>query len=140
MIVLLRKLTRKSIIGFSAYTDLTVQNLLDQFKHRELLELYYLFRNIDFADDILEELHITGERRLDKKNMLPDDDRFKYKYLVGKCLHSMIEARTEEQNDRFNKQKMGINQRESKQRKHNISSIVKHISRKGVLQYKNQHS
>jgi hypothetical protein len=140
MIVLLRKLTRKSVIGFSAYVDLTVQNLLDQYKHKELLELYYFFRNIDFADDVLEELHITGERRLDKKNSLPDEDRFKYKYLVGQCLYSLIEARTEQQNNKINKQRMGINQREGKQRKNNISSIVRHISRKGVLQYKNQHS
>jgi len=140
MIVLLRKLTRKSIIGFSAYVDLTVQNLLDQYKHKELLELYYLFRNIDFADDVLEELHIIGERRLDKKNMLPDDDRYKYRKFINICLRSMIDARTEEQNIKINRQKITNSQREAREKKKIIFGKNNHFTKKSSLQYKNQHS
>jgi hypothetical protein len=66
-VVLLRTLTRKSIIGFGNYKDITVQNILDLRQHKVLLEIYYFFRNIDFMPDILQELFIIGERVVDKK-------------------------------------------------------------------------
>ena len=40
-ILLLRTLTKKSIIGFGNYVDLTIQNLFDMNKHKDLLEIYY---------------------------------------------------------------------------------------------------
>ena len=51
-VVLLRTLTRKSIIGFGQYNDLTIQNLLDTRKQMDLLKIYYFFRNIDFKSYI----------------------------------------------------------------------------------------
>jgi hypothetical protein len=62
--VLLRTLTRKSIIGFGNYRDLTVQNLIDLFKQKELLGIYYTCRNIDFCQDLKDELFITAEREI----------------------------------------------------------------------------
>jgi len=67
-VVLLRTLTRKSLIGFGAFVDLTVQNLLDTFRSRELLHIYYTCRNIDFNQDLKDELCISGEREINKKN------------------------------------------------------------------------
>ena len=66
-IVLLRTLTRKSILGFGKYVDLTVQNMLDTFLSKELLNIYYTCRNIDFNQDLKDELCIHGEREINKK-------------------------------------------------------------------------
>lgn len=92
-VVLMRTLTRKSIIGFGAYTDLTVQNLIDTFRHKELYSIYYNFRNIDFCQDLKDELCIYGEREIDKKK--PNPDRFikdAYK-LIAMCMKEMIDKK-----------------------------------------------
>lgn len=96
-VVLLRTLTRKSRIGFGAYTDLTVQNLLDTFRHKELYNIYYAFRNIDFCQDLKDELCIHGEREIDKK--LPNPDRF-FKdapRFTALCMSEMIDKKNNKQ-------------------------------------------
>jgi hypothetical protein len=94
-IVLLRKLTRKSIIGFGDYRDLTVQNLLDMQNHKGLLEIYYFCRNVDFMPDILEELFITGERLIDKKATQEERIKRIYYSYIGKCMYHIIEQKDE---------------------------------------------
>ena len=94
-IVLLRKLTRKSIIGFGDYRDLTVQNLLDMQNHKGLLEIYYFCRNVDFMPDILEELFITGERLIDKKATQEERIKRIYYSYIGKCMYDIIEQKDE---------------------------------------------
>ena len=92
-IVLLRKLTRKSNIGFGDYKDMTIQNLLDLKRHKNLLEIYYFFRNIDYMPDILDELHIKNERVIDKK--LQQDERVKkeYYFFISCCLNDIYNDR-----------------------------------------------
>jgi len=96
-IVLLRTLTRKSIIGFGDYKDLTVQNLIDTFRTKELLKIYYNCRNIDFNQDLKDELCISGEREINKKE--PKEERFapKYPSYILWCIHLMLEKKDAEQ-------------------------------------------
>lgn len=95
--VLLRTLTRKSIIGFGHYKDLSVQNLIDLFKHKELLSIYYTCRNIDFCQDLKDELYISGEREINKK--IPQAERYlpnanKYMY---DCLNDIIGSKSKKE-------------------------------------------
>jgi hypothetical protein len=139
-VVLMRTLTRKSIIGFGAYRDLSIQNLLDTRQHRALLEIYYFFRNIDFMPDIKEELFIIGERNIDKK-LAHDKERYQtiyYRY-INLCLGDIINRETE----KIGKQKMlGLRQRNHKInkaiQKSNELALNKTIYSKGAQQRKNQ--
>jgi hypothetical protein len=97
-IVLLRKLTRKSLIKFGSFEDLTVQNLIDTNKHKELLRIYYKCRNIDFAEDVLKELHITGDRVIDKKNKSEERYIKNSNLIISNCLKDIINNRTDHQN------------------------------------------
>jgi hypothetical protein len=66
--VLKRILTRKSILGFGNYDvrDLSIQMLLDLRKYNVLICAYYNLGKIGFTDDILDELGITPEYRIEK--------------------------------------------------------------------------
>lgn len=65
-VCLLRKLSRKSVIGFGSFRDLSVQQLLDTGRKFQLTEMYYQLDKITFLDDILEELNITDDWRIEK--------------------------------------------------------------------------
>jgi hypothetical protein len=96
-IVLLRTLTSKSIIGFGTFTDITVQNLLDTFRYKELLEIYYNFRNIDYCQELKDILCIEGDRVINKRE--PNPDRFfkDAKKKIYACISAIIERKTSEQ-------------------------------------------
>ena len=66
--ILKRILTRKSILGFGNYDvrDLSIQMLLDLRKYNVLICAYYNLDKIGFTDDILDELGITPEYRIEK--------------------------------------------------------------------------
>jgi hypothetical protein len=70
MVVLKRILTRKSILGFGYVEnrDLSVQMLLDLGQQYTLISAYFGLEKIDFTEDILEELGITAEFRIEKPN------------------------------------------------------------------------
>ena len=59
--MILRKLTRKSIIGFGKFKDSTVQNILDLQHYNYLRWVYYCNSHINFFDDILIELSIIDD-------------------------------------------------------------------------------
>jgi len=67
----LRKLTRKSILGFGKYKDSTVQNIIDYDK-KYLEWVYFLNSHIDLFDDILDELGITESFRINKPSTSED--------------------------------------------------------------------
>jgi hypothetical protein len=137
-VVLLRTLTRKSIIGFSTFKDLTVQNLLDTRQHKKLLEIYYFFRNIDFMPDLLEELCIIGERVVDKK--IPKERYDKKNYVwIGLCLRDIIDN----QNKEFGRNKLiGMARKNKRINKHiqksNEIGLNRTIFSKGGQRNKNQ--
>ena len=64
MIILLRKLTLKSKIGFGIFKECTVEEIMKSGRHKELINIYFRLANVTFTDDILDILHITD--RLNK--------------------------------------------------------------------------
>ncbi|MFA5933624.1 MAG: hypothetical protein WC795_00130 [Candidatus Paceibacterota bacterium] len=87
--VTLRKLSRKSKIGFGKYKDSTVGSLIDNKYYGELLSYYYRFDKIDFHDEIKNELMITKERRIEKPGKERDIKQVK-KFMIL-CLRDIYE-------------------------------------------------
>lgn len=69
MIARLRILTRKSKLNFGKHSELTVQRMLELHRHRELIKYYFTKSPINFTDDILDELKLTKEYRIDKPSI-----------------------------------------------------------------------
>jgi hypothetical protein len=92
----LRKLTRKSRLGFG-YRDIkhiTIQDILIMNKHKELIKIYFGLGKINFTDDILEELGITEDMRIEKPGKIEDyEERDK---IVAKALVTVKARRKEE--------------------------------------------
>jgi len=71
-VVLLRKLTRKSVLNFGKNEGRSVQQLLDLHDQNYLRWVYYNSSNIDFFSDILDELRITGDFIIAKPSKNPE--------------------------------------------------------------------
>ena len=67
--ILKRVLTRKSKFGIDKIKDYTVQDLLNRKKHTDLVRAYFNLSTIDFTEDILSELLITGKYVITKPNI-----------------------------------------------------------------------
>lgn len=61
-----RKLTRKSVIGFGRYKDCTVDRLFKIGKEVDMVDMYFRLSHISFCDDVLNDLNITEEHRIQK--------------------------------------------------------------------------
>lgn len=71
MVTTLRKLTKKSRIGFGKHADLTVQQLLDLHEGPYLVWMYYCCAEIDFFPDVLDSIYIKEENRIKKPGKIP---------------------------------------------------------------------
>jgi hypothetical protein len=92
----LRKLTRKSRLGFG-YRDIkhiTIQDIMIMNKHKELIKIYFGLGKINFTDDILDELGISDDMRIEKPGKIEDYD--KRDIQVAKALKVVKERRKEE--------------------------------------------
>ena len=92
----LRKLTRKSRLGFG-YRDIkhiTIQDILIMNKHKELIKIYFGLGKINFTDDILEELGISEDMRIEKPGKIEDYE--KRDAIVVKALKVVKERKKEE--------------------------------------------
>ncbi len=92
----LRKLTRKSRLGFG-YRDIkhiTIQDILIMNKHKELIKIYFGLGKINFTDDILEELGISEDMRIEKPGKIEDYE--KRDAVVAKALRVVKERKKEE--------------------------------------------
>ena len=92
----LRKLTRKSRLGFG-YRDIkhiTIQDILIMNKHKELIKIYFGLGKINFTDDILEELGISEDMRIEKPGKIEDYE--KRDAIVAKALKVVKERKKEE--------------------------------------------
>lgn len=87
MLIKLRKLTFKSVIGFGNFKDLTVQDLVNLNRHKDLVNMYYKLGNIDFSEDVKEHMCITEKRVIQK----PGKDLTAYKWFLHDILHDVIE-------------------------------------------------
>ncbi len=92
----MRKLTRRSRLGFG-YQDIkniTIQDILIMNKHKELIKIYFGLDKITFMDDILDELGIAEDMRIEKPGKLRDlEERNK---MVKLALVTVKERRKEE--------------------------------------------
>lgn len=65
--VMLRKMTKKSTIQEGKYALMKVGDLMKDEQHMiYLARIYYKYSNLSFVDEVLEELQITGDLRIDK--------------------------------------------------------------------------
>ena len=64
--IILRKLTKKSKLNFGTYRENTVEHLIGMRKQLDLISSYFKLSNITFVDEILDELGITEEFRIEK--------------------------------------------------------------------------
>lgn len=65
-IIRLRVLTRKSKIGWGKYANNTVGELIESKQFNELLWLYYHIQWLTYTDELLDELKIFKEFRIEK--------------------------------------------------------------------------
>jgi hypothetical protein len=65
-VTLLRKLTRKSTLKFGIHSDLSVQEMINLKKHKYLRWVYFNCSNIDFMEDVLDEIKIPSDFRIPK--------------------------------------------------------------------------
>ena len=70
--VTLRKLTKKSTLKFGTYRNTTVETLIGMNKAMDLVSIYYNLSNITFVDEVLDELGITPEFRIEKPSKAPE--------------------------------------------------------------------
>jgi hypothetical protein len=66
MIPTLRTLTKKSKLGFGKYKELTVGKIIEMRMPLVLISAYYKLTSINFTDEILAELKITEDYRIEK--------------------------------------------------------------------------
>jgi hypothetical protein len=71
-VTLLRKLTAKSTMKFGMHEDNTVGQLLDLKKYRYLRWVYFNCSNITFMDDILDEINLPIDFRINKPGVARD--------------------------------------------------------------------
>lgn len=89
----LRKLTRKSRLGFGykEIKEIRIQDILIMNKHKELIKIYFGLDKITFMDDILDELGISEDMRIEKPGKIKDlEERNK---VVAKALETVKEQK-----------------------------------------------
>jgi hypothetical protein len=72
--ILMRTLTKKSKLNFGKYKDCTVEQLIGMRKQKDLISAYFKLSTINFNDEVLNEIGITEEYRIEK----PNTDKEKY--------------------------------------------------------------
>ena len=92
-VVLLRKLTRKSVLNFGQYEGMSVQQLLDTKKQNYLRWVYYNCSNIDFFSDVLDELRIAKDFIITKPSKNPEMF-LKLKEHIFECLPEQLKEMT----------------------------------------------
>ncbi len=109
----LRKLTKKSRLGFgyNSIKHITTQDILIMNKHKELIKIYFGLGKINFMDDILEELGISEDMRIEKPGKIEDYD--KRDELVKKALVT-VKARKKEEIAAFRKMAQEMRENEKK--------------------------
>ncbi len=73
--VLLRTLTRKSVLWFGKFEGLKIQQIIDLRHQTYLRWIYYNCKEVTFLDDILSEITIIEDRRIAKPGICPEKHR-----------------------------------------------------------------
>ena len=140
MTILLRTLARKSVLDFGKYEGRSVQQVIDLKNIRLLRWYYYNCSMISFHTDILDEIGITEEWRIDKPGKDPEKGK-----LLDKKKDIAIAAYRKSVFENQDKKEMGkINQQKAYQRRRkeakSIAFEVKDDRKftKGNMAWKNQ--
>ena len=73
-----RMLTLKSKLGFGNYGDYTVKRLLSLDRHLILVHAYYCISNINYVEEVLEQLKLTPTYQISK----PGTDKQNFKLMI----------------------------------------------------------
>lgn len=68
----LRTMARKSTFHFGKFRDISVQQVINSDRTWYLVAVYYNMGNMSYQDDILDELGICGELKIEKPGSNPD--------------------------------------------------------------------
>lgn len=120
-----RKLTRKSLMKFGRYHDLTVGKVLDQDHFDYLLWAYYHCSQINFDEDILDILHISKEWQIEK----PGTDLMIYDMLVKHILENYDDGL---------RHKLLRNSQKKPIKHLHYGEPDRYIEKKGIMQARNQ--
>ena len=71
-VIRLRVLTKKSKIGWGKFANNTVREMIEGRHFNELLWLYYHIQWLTYTDELLDELKIFKEFRIQKPGINPD--------------------------------------------------------------------
>ena len=74
--------------------NITIQDIMIMNKHKELIKIYFGLGKINFTDDILDELGISEDMRIEKPGKIEDYE--KRDIQVAKALKVVKERRKEE--------------------------------------------
>ena len=109
----LRKLTKKSRLGFgyNSIKHITIQDILIMNKHKDLIKIYYGLGKINFTDDILDELGISQEMRIEKPGKIEDYEE--RDVMVNKALRA-VKARKKAEHQAFKKMAEEMRKNEEK--------------------------
>jgi len=129
-VTLLRTLTRKSILKFGQYSDLQVQNLLDLQRYKYLRWVYFNCSNINFMDDILDEIKIPLNFRIQKPSKNPD--------LNLKLQEEIFENLTDDYKEMYLKKQEKIGKKMTKGKAINKLKQNENCYKKDYLRRKNQ--
>jgi len=116
----------KSVIGFGKYEDLTVQDMINLRRNRELRWIYYNCSMLSFIPEILELIGITDDFKISK----PGKDRE-----VGDAVNRLAEMRINKGLQKFNKDRSRYEFKKYINRQK--VSEIKRFSKQN-LQWKNQ--
>lgn len=131
--LLLRRLTRKSKIGFGDHKDLCVQELLNLSKYKELIKMYYMLDKIDFDDDVKEELEIRFERVISKpgKNYQMYYDNV---YAIVTEIHDMKRTFHKDNPNKWN----ALNEQKREKKHYIIQNCVRQNKEKSKIHNRNR--
>jgi hypothetical protein len=127
-IIRLRTLTRKSTLGFGKLADMPIQAIIDTKNSVYLRWVYYNIEGITFTADILDEICIREENRIEK----PGTDPIMHP-IVNALIQSTFSKLKEYHTNKYSRKKRNI----TLARKNH--SRVKTYYKKSVLQNRNRH-
>lgn len=106
------------------------------YNHKELLQIYYNFRNIDFCKELKEQLCIYGEREINKKDK--SIERFVHTHFISLCLRDIIDRNNEEENKKAFGYLRKENYRTKKNTNRQVNALTKIFHNKSANRNNNQ--
>ena len=89
----------------------TIQDILIMNKHKDLIKIYYGLGKINFTDDILDELGISQEMRIEKPGKIEDYEE--RDVMVNKAVRA-VKARKKAEHQAFKKMAEEMRENEEK--------------------------